>query len=128
MRDAMTLPIEKEERPPFTPNEAWIEAFTAQNTGEMREAAKRYAARRMRRIGESGAHVDEYDIRALVQDALTDTLFGEITWGPGEDDTRTARARHDQVPHAGCTEARDEVQAPSRRRVRQTRGGHVLDG
>ena len=82
MRDAMTMPIEKEQRPPFTPDEAWIDAFAAQNTNEMRESAKRYAARRMRRIGASGIHVDEYDIRALVQDALTDTLFGAVTWVP----------------------------------------------
>ena len=84
MRDIMTMPVEKAARPPFTPDEAWIDAFTHQNTSELREAAKRYAARRMRRIGESGAHVDEFDIRALVQDALTDTLFGEVTWDPAK--------------------------------------------
>jgi len=82
MRDPMTMPIEKTQRPPFMPDEAWIDAFAKQNTCELREAAKRYAARRMRRVGASGAHIDEYDIRAMVQDALTDTLFGEVTWDP----------------------------------------------
>jgi hypothetical protein len=80
----MGQPIEKTKRPPFVPDEAWIDAFTKQNTSEMLEAAKRYATRRMRRIGEAGGHVDEIDIRALVQDALTDTLFGEVSWDPAK--------------------------------------------
>jgi hypothetical protein len=84
----------------FAPDEAWIEAFTQQNTSELREQAKRYAARRTRRIGE-GATVDELDLRALVQDALTDTLFGQIAWDPATTplrqhvlDTIRYRTRH----------------------------------
>ncbi|HEY1810998.1 MAG TPA: hypothetical protein VGG74_01490 [Kofleriaceae bacterium] len=78
----MTMPIEKEMRPQFTPDEAWIDAFATQNTSELRELAKRYAARRLRRVGASGTPADELDVRALVQDAFTDTLFGEVVWDP----------------------------------------------
>jgi hypothetical protein len=81
MPNAMTMPIEKPSRPQFTPDEAWIDAFAVQNTSALREAARRYAARRLHRIGKS-AHADELDIRALVQDAFTDTLFGEVAWDP----------------------------------------------
>jgi hypothetical protein len=81
MPDAMTMPIENPKRPQFTPDEAWIDAFATQNTSALREAARRYAARRLHRVGKS-VSTDELDIRALVQDALTDTLFGEVAWDP----------------------------------------------
>lgn len=89
--------------PRFTPSEEWIDAFAAQCTDEMRNYAKRYAARRLRGIGKAGGYVDDYAARELVQDAIGDTLAGVVAWDPTVkalqqhiEDTIQFRTRHER--------------------------------
>ena len=62
--------------------EEWIEAFEAQNTQELRKRALRFARSRARFVARAGGRADELYMAELVQDALTDTLFGTLTWDP----------------------------------------------
>ena len=62
--------------------EEWIEAFEAQNTHELRKRAMRFARSRARFVARAGGRADEAYVAELVQDALTDTLFGTLTWDP----------------------------------------------
>jgi hypothetical protein len=66
----------------FAPNEEWIDAFDQQNTDEMRKAAKRFARSRARWVAQAGGRGDDAYAEELVQDALTDTLFGSLSWDP----------------------------------------------
>jgi hypothetical protein len=68
--------------PQFVPNEEWIEAFESQATDQLRKEAKRFARSRARFVAIAGGRVDDYYISSLVQDVLTDTLFGVLTWDP----------------------------------------------
>jgi hypothetical protein len=68
---------------PFTPGEEWIEAFDRQNTDEMRKRAQRFARSRARFVARAGGRGDDQYAEELVHDALTDTLFGVLTWDPG---------------------------------------------
>ena len=88
--------------PPFIPSEEWIEAFETQATDELRKAAKRFARMRARFVALAGGRVDDYYVSALVQDALTDTLFGVLSWDPAKTslemhvfDTISSRTSHD---------------------------------
>lgn len=88
----------------FRPDEAWIESFTKQCTDELRLKAKRYAGRRARYVGSAGGYVDDYYVRELVQDALTDTLLGVLAWDPAASplenhvlDVIKSRTRHDRI-------------------------------
>jgi hypothetical protein len=89
---------------PFSPDEAWLEAFASQCTHKMRLKAKRYAARRARGVGKAGGHVDDYYVRELVEDALADTVIGVVAWDPAAAtleghvlDVIKSRTRHDRV-------------------------------
>src|SRR5687767_11423456 len=66
----------------FVPSEEWIDAFEAQATNDLRKAARRFARSRARFVAIAGGRVDDYYVSALVQDVLTDTLFGVLTWDP----------------------------------------------
>ena len=66
----------------FAPNEEWIDAFDQQNTTEMRTAARRFARSRARWVAQAGGRGDDAYADELVQDALTDTLFGSLSWAP----------------------------------------------
>lgn len=66
----------------FTPDEEWIDAFDTQNTQEMRKRALRFARSRARMVARAGGRGDELYVAELVQDVLTDTLFGVLTWNP----------------------------------------------
>src|ERR1044071_5648676 len=70
------------ELPQFVPNEEWIDAFESQATDELRKAAKRFARSRARFVALAGGRVDDYYLSSLVPDALTDTLFGVLSWAP----------------------------------------------
>ena len=90
--------------PPFVPNEEWIDAFQAQATDELRKKAKRFARSRARVVASAGGRADDYYISALVQDVLTDTLFGVLTWDPAAMPLAThvlkairSRSHHDSV-------------------------------
>jgi hypothetical protein len=87
---------------PFTPDEAWIEAFKEQCTDDMCLAAKRFAMRRLRGVGKVGRAVSDDDAQDLVQDAIADTLFGILAWDPSGkslklhiEDAITSRARRE---------------------------------
>jgi hypothetical protein len=67
---------------PFSPSEDWIEAFERQNTDEMRKRAQRFARMRARFVARAGGRGDDQYAAELVHDALTDTLFGVLTWDP----------------------------------------------
>jgi hypothetical protein len=67
---------------PFTPTEDWIEAFDRQNTEDMRKRALRFARSRARFVARAGGRGDDQYAAELVHDALTDTLFGVLTWDP----------------------------------------------
>ena len=66
----------------FCPTEDWIEAFDQQNTDDLRKRAKRFARSRARFVARAGGRGDELYVAELVQDVLTDTLFGVLTWDP----------------------------------------------
>ena len=66
----------------FCPNEDWIEAFDQQNTDDLRKRAKRFARSRARFVARAGGRGDELYVAELVQDVLTDTLFGVLKWDP----------------------------------------------
>ena len=90
--------------PQFVPNEEWIDAFESQATDELRKAAKRFARSRARFVAIAGGRVDDYYVSSLVQDVLTDTLFGVLTWDPSNKslenhvfDAIRSRTAHDRA-------------------------------
>jgi hypothetical protein len=66
----------------FSPSEEWIDAFDQQNTSELRKKAKRFARSRARFVARAGGRGDDLYVSELVQDVLTDTLFGVLSWDP----------------------------------------------
>lgn len=66
----------------FSPSEEWIDAFDQQNTSELRKKAHRFARSRARFVARAGGRGDDLYVAELVQDVLTDTLFGVLTWDP----------------------------------------------
>jgi len=113
--------------PLFTPDEAWIDAFTAQCTDALRLKAKRYAKRRARGVGRAGGHVDDYYVRELVQDALTDTLLGVLAWNPNATplenhvlDVIKSRTRHARKHAARYQRAGLDSSTPTVRREIET--------
>lgn len=80
--DTTAEPTEPVGRASFAPSEEWIDAFDEQNTDEMRKAVKRFARSRARWVAQAGGRGDDAYAEELVQDALTDTLFGSLSWDP----------------------------------------------
>jgi hypothetical protein len=70
------------EAPQFVPSEEWIDAFETQATDQLRKAALRFARSRARFVAIAGGRVDDYYVSSIVQDVLTDTLFGVLAWDP----------------------------------------------
>jgi hypothetical protein len=64
------------------PSEAWIEAFAAQCTEALWEAARKYAAHRAVAVRRVNSAADAYYERELVQDALGDTSMQIVRWDP----------------------------------------------
>jgi hypothetical protein len=64
------------------PSEAWIEAFAAQCTEALWEAARKYAARRAAAVRRVNSATDVYYERELVQDAIGDTAMQIVHWNP----------------------------------------------
>ena len=91
-------------RAPFAPTREWIEALDRQSaTKEFVEAAHRYATVRAAMVARAGRKIDELYIRALVHDALVDTLTGILSWDPDRVDLEKhihdaikSRTRHDR--------------------------------
>ena len=80
--DTTAKPTEPVGLASFAPSEEWIDAFDQQNTDEMRKAARRFARSRARWVARAGGRSDDAYPDELVQDALTDTLFGSLSWDP----------------------------------------------
>ena len=106
----------------FSPSEEWIDAFDQQNTSELRTKAKRFARSRARFVARAGGRGDELYASELVQDVLTDTLFGVLTWDPAvvplevhvvcaircrtkNDRLRALRFRHQSLDATGTADA-----------------------
>lgn len=90
-------PAEMSER-----SEAWLEAFTAQCTNQLYEVARRFAARRAAVVARCGGTVDDYYVRELVANAISDTAAGILRWDPAAQsleahvlDAISCRANHD---------------------------------
>lgn len=73
---------ETERRPPFAPDDAWIDAFQAQLTEEAIDRVRRFARMRALGVANTGRKVDDYYARELVQDAIADTFEGVLRWDP----------------------------------------------
>jgi hypothetical protein len=67
---------------PFTPDDAWLDAFQAQLTGETVDRARKFARMRALGVANTGRKVDDYYARELVQDAIADTFEGVLRWDP----------------------------------------------
>lgn len=72
----------KNERPPFQPTEAWIDAFDAQFTGKLKTDMKSFARWRGRSIRNVGGEGDEKYAEDMVAGVIMDTLQGAVTWDP----------------------------------------------
>lgn len=64
------------------PSEAWIEAFAKQCTEQLYEDAHRFAARRAGAVRKAGGIADDYYVRELVQNVISDTAAGVLRWDP----------------------------------------------
>lgn len=73
---------ETERRVPFTPDDAWIDAFQSQLTEEAIDRVRRFARMRALGVANTGRKVDDYYARELVQDAIADTFEGVLRWDP----------------------------------------------
>lgn len=58
--------------------------FAEQLTDKLRNAALRFAKRRMVMVRKAGGRVDQLYAHELVQDALTDTWVGDAPWIPAQ--------------------------------------------
>jgi hypothetical protein len=85
----MSRPVGSSPSPPWAPSEDWIEAFARECTEQLYEDARRFAAWRAGPVRRAGGLADDYYIRELVQDVLSDTAAGVLRWDPS---TKTLRA------------------------------------
>jgi hypothetical protein len=90
--------------PPFLPSEVWIETFAEQCTAQLYEDSRKFAARRAVGVQKAGGVVDDYYIRELVQNVMSDTATGVLVWDPAAKslkahvrDAIRARTHHDRV-------------------------------
>src|SRR5438309_1578319 len=63
-------------------SEAWTEAFAAQCTEALWEAARKYAAHRAVAVRRVNSAADAYYVRELVQDAIGDTQLQRVHRDP----------------------------------------------
>lgn len=81
---------------------AWHDAFTAQCTDRLYDVGRRFAARRAAMVARCGGMVDDYYVRELVANAISDTAAGILYWDPAVRsleahvlDAISQRANHD---------------------------------
>jgi hypothetical protein len=92
---------------PFWPkslSEDWIEAFAKECTEQLYEDARRFAAWRAGPVRRAGGVADDYYVRELVQNVLSDTAAGVRRWDPSAQTLREhvwdairSRSNHDRV-------------------------------
>lgn len=66
----------------FQPSEAWRKAFAVQCTEGLYDVAHRFAARRAAVVGRCGGAADDYYVRELVANVISDTATGILHWDP----------------------------------------------
>lgn len=86
----------------FQPTEAWKDAFAAQCTEQLYAVARRFAARRAAVVGWCGGAADDYYVRELVANVISDTAAGILRWDPAAQsleahvlDAISRRSNHD---------------------------------
>jgi len=82
--------------------DAWHDAFTAQCTDQLYDVGRRFAARRGAVVAWCGGVVDDYSVRELVANVISDTAAGILCWEPAVQsleahvlDAISRRANHD---------------------------------
>src|SRR3954451_24658376 len=76
-RGRRSLPVGDSDR-----TDAWHDAFTAQCTDQLYDAGRRFAARRAAVVAWCGGVVDDYYVRELVANVISDTAAGTLRWDP----------------------------------------------
>lgn len=86
----------------FQPSEVWKEAFAAQCTKQLYDVARRFAVRRAAVVGWCGGASDDYYVRELVANVISDTAAGILRWDPADQsleahvlDAISRRSNHD---------------------------------
>jgi len=87
---------------PSDRTDAWHEAFTSQCTDQLYDIGRRFAARRAAVVARCGGVVDDYYVRELVANVISDTAAGVLRWDPAVQsleayvlDAISRRANHD---------------------------------
>lgn len=96
-RGRRSSPVEQ-----FDRTDAWHDAFAAQCTDQLYDVGRRFAARRAAVVARCGGRVDDYYVRELVANAISDTAAGTLCWDPAVQsleahvlDAISRRANHD---------------------------------
>jgi hypothetical protein len=86
----------------FQCSEAWKKAFAAQCIEQLYDVARRFAARRAAVVGWCGGAADDYYVRELVANVISDTAAGILRWDPAAQsleahvlDAISRRSNHD---------------------------------
>jgi hypothetical protein len=66
----------------FEPSKAWLERFAAECTEDLLKRARYFAAQRAQDLGWQMAGPGVYDPDELVDNIVTETLAGRISWNP----------------------------------------------
>ena len=76
-RGRCSSPVADSER-----TDAWHDAFAAQCTDQLYDVGRRFASRRAAVVAWCGGAVDDYYVRELVANVISDTAAGILHWNP----------------------------------------------
>ena len=79
----MTIDIQVDQSPsshPFVPDKAFLASFKTQYSESLTKASERFAMAMVFRRGKRAARGDVSYARALVQNALSDTILGDVSF------------------------------------------------